>query len=72
MKLYNKIITGYVIQSFDENGEFVEQDFISGEVDWEDGEGNSISDDEVPDSVFDSNIPIILISQDETHNPYYD
>ena len=44
--IVRKITTGFVVQEFDaETGRCVSQEFVAGEqIDWEDRQGNAISD----------------------------
>ena len=46
--IVRKVTTGFVIQEFDsETGRCVSQEFVAGEqVEWEDRQGNCISDEE--------------------------
>jgi len=42
-----KITAGFVVQTFDDNGKFISQEFIeNGGVDFEDGCGNPVEGDE--------------------------
>lgn len=35
-----KFTSGYVVQTFDNTGKCIDQEFIAGEVEWEDEDGN--------------------------------
>lgn len=43
--LIKKITTGFVMQTFNEDGICVEQNFTAGEVEYEDENGNPLDDD---------------------------
>ena len=45
---YIKITTGFVIQTFNDKGECIKQEFFAGEVEWETENGDPISQDELP------------------------
>ena len=45
---YIKITTGFVIQTFNDKGECIKQEFIAGEVEWETEDGDPIGQDELP------------------------
>jgi hypothetical protein len=55
----NKITTGFVIQTFTDDGEFIRQEFIAGDdVQWEDKDGNPIDDE-------DFYMPYAMLNSDE-------
>jgi hypothetical protein len=52
---YKKLTIGYVIQVYDtDKPGFVSQEFVAGEVEWEDIIGNPISSDDVPDEALNT------------------
>lgn len=60
--IINKITSGYVIQCFDtEKGEFVSQEFVAGEVDWEYRNGEPIEFDDVPSSAQKECLPFHMV-----------
>ncbi len=55
---YRKISIGYVIQVYDtDKPGFVSQEFVAGEVEWENEAAEPICDSDVPDEALDTYLP---------------
>lgn len=65
MKIYNKILVGYVIQTFREDGTLIDQEFVHGDTEWENNIGESLDEDYIPDCVLEKRVPVVLRDQGE-------